>query len=47
MDLQPALGDRVFEAGAVFGGRPLVLIEEWAVDLLDVDPLAASAGTSE
>ena len=38
MQDQPALGDRVIEAGLIFRRRPLQLVEKGRVDLLDIDP---------
>jgi hypothetical protein len=34
---QPAVGDGTIEASLVFGRRALQLIQEWPVDLLDMD----------
>src|ERR1700740_1734337 len=37
MQPQPAVGDGALKAGLVFGRRALELVQEWAVDLLDID----------
>lgn len=41
--IQPALLDRVFQAGGVFGRRGLVVEQEGIVEPFDVDPAVLPA----